>query len=71
MASQSVGNQRLANNLNDYYCHFEKQSHTALPLTRSLDIQPRICKEDVCQLFHKQKIREALGPDYGHVHTAH
>ncbi len=75
---QSVENQQLADNLNVFYCRFEKARLT--PSTRSdlhfthspTPLQPpsptilpalKVCVEDVNRVFRKQKSRKALGPD--------
>ena len=73
------GNRELADNPNDFYCRFGKQTFT--PITHSSIKQPlsplaqpsllptnpplslRICEEDVCQLFRQHKTRKAPGPD--------
>ncbi len=66
----TVENQQLAENLNEFYCRFEKTPHTR---TEHLSTQPltplsptpslQIKEDDVCQVFKKNKIRKALGPD--------
>ncbi|KAL0194676.1 hypothetical protein M9458_008252, partial [Cirrhinus mrigala] len=66
-------NQQLADDLNEFYCRFEKQK-TGLtpsqPSTPCPSIPPtvsqpalKICEGDVCKVFRKQKIRKAKGPD--------
>ncbi|KAK3526892.1 hypothetical protein QTP86_003597 [Hemibagrus guttatus] len=74
----SVVNQQLADDLNVFYCRFEKPSLTPLthpdlhPLTppaNPLCLPPatqnilKFCEEDVFQVFKKQKTRKAPGPD--------
>ena len=65
-------NRQLADDLNVFYCRFE--TPTSTPITHStikqssspLPTPPpslRICEEDVCQLFKKQKTKKAPGPD--------
>ncbi|KAK3550775.1 hypothetical protein QTP70_004920 [Hemibagrus guttatus] len=66
-------NQQLAEDLNEFYCRFETASLT--PHARSENISTqltpyppppaalRISKDDVCQVFLKQKRRKAPGPD--------
>ncbi len=71
-------NQQLADNLNVFYCRFEKARLT--PSTRSdlhfthspTPLQPpsptilpalKVCVEDVNRVFRKQKSRKASGPD--------
>ncbi|MCJ8747486.1 hypothetical protein PDJAM_G00154020 [Pangasius djambal] len=72
-------NRHLAEDLNEFYCRFEKPRLT--PRTRSdhLTTQPsspspslppivsqpvlKICEDDVRKVFRKQKIRKAKGPD--------
>ncbi|KAG7458317.1 RNA-directed DNA polymerase from transposon BS, partial [Solea senegalensis] len=74
-----AANRELADDLNVFYCRFEKPTFT--PITRSNIKQPssppappsplppdpppslRICEEDMCQLFRKQKSRKAPGTD--------
>ncbi|KAL0152393.1 hypothetical protein M9458_052116 [Cirrhinus mrigala] len=64
---------QLADDLNEFYCRFEKQK-TGLtpsqPSTPCPSIPPtvsqpafKICEGDVCKVFRKQKIRKAKGPD--------
>ncbi|KAL0163622.1 hypothetical protein M9458_039375, partial [Cirrhinus mrigala] len=66
-------NQQLADDLDEFYCRFEKQK-TGLtpsqPSTPCPSIPPtvsqpalKICEGDVCKVFRKQKIRKAKGPD--------
>ncbi|KAL0165593.1 hypothetical protein M9458_037437, partial [Cirrhinus mrigala] len=70
--------QQLADDLNEFYCRFEKQKTcltpctpppncpTAQPSTPCPSISPtvsKICEGDVCKVFRKQKIRKAKGPD--------
>ncbi len=70
----TVENQQQADNLNEFYCRFEKTPHTrpehlstqpltppATPLSLTLSIQ--ISKDEVCQVFWKQKRKKAPGPD--------
>ncbi|KAK3566939.1 hypothetical protein QTP86_006757 [Hemibagrus guttatus] len=68
-------NQQLAEDLNEFYCRFEKQKPGLMPHTRSdyLTTRPSttfsclpptsLCKDDVHKVFSKQKIRKAKGPD--------
>jgi len=70
-------NHRLADDLNVFYCRFDKPTSTppncsiieqSPPLSDSpLPSNPppalRICEEDVSRLFQRQKIRKAPGPD--------
>ncbi len=75
---QSVENQQLADDLNVYYCRFEKARLTpstcsdlhfthspATPLPPSPTILPafKVCVEDVNRFFRKQKSSKASGPD--------
>ncbi|KAK3509700.1 hypothetical protein QTP70_008361 [Hemibagrus guttatus] len=73
-------NQQLAEDLNKFYCRFEKQKPgltphtcsdylTTRPSTPSPCLPPtvpqpvlKICEDDVCKVFSKQKIRKAKGP---------
>ncbi|KAI2648571.1 putative RNA-directed DNA polymerase from transposon BS [Labeo rohita] len=60
-------NQQLADDLNEFYCRFEKQKTAinTLLLHPPTVSQPalKICEGDVCKVFRKQKIRKAKGPD--------
>ncbi len=62
LSPSTVENQQLADNLNEFYCRFEKKTFTppATPLSPTPAIQIR---DDVCQAFKKNKRRKALGPD--------
>ncbi len=70
----TVENQQQADNLNEFYCRFEKTPHTrpehlspqpltppATPLSPTPAIQ--ISEDEVCQGFWKQKRKKAPGPD--------
>ncbi len=70
----TVENQQQADNLNEFYCRFEKTPHTrsghlstqplpplATPLSPTPAIQ--ISEDDVCQVYWKQKRKKAPGPD--------
>ncbi len=70
----TVENQQQADNLNEFYCRFEKTPHTcsghlstqpltppATPLSPTPAIQ--ISEDEVCQVFRKQKRKKAPGPD--------
>ncbi len=71
----TVENQQLGDDLNEFYCRFEKKTpHTrtenlspqplippATPLSPTPAIQ--ISKDDVRQVFRKQKRKKAPGPD--------
>ncbi len=70
----TVENQQLADDLNDFYCRFEKTPHTrseylstqpltppATPLSPTPALQ--ISEDDVRQVFRKQKRKKAPGPD--------
>ncbi|MCI4377047.1 hypothetical protein PGIGA_G00199020 [Pangasianodon gigas] len=77
--SSTEANQQLAEDLNEFYCRFEKPGltpHTrsdcltTQPSTPSLSLPPtvsqpvlKICEDDVRKVFRKQKIRKAKGPD--------
>ncbi len=56
-------NQQLADDLNEFYCRFEKTPFTppATPLSPTPALQIR--EDDVCQVFKKNKRRKAPGPD--------
>ncbi len=69
-----VENQQLADDLNEFYCRFEKTPHTssehlstqpltppATPLSPTPALQ--ISEDDVRQVFRKQKRKKAPGPD--------
>ncbi len=60
---QHSGNQQLADELNEFYCRFEKTpfSPPATPLSPTPALQIR--EDDVRQVFKKNKRREAPGPD--------
>uniref|UniRef100_A0AAQ6IJQ8 Reverse transcriptase domain-containing protein n=1 Tax=Anabas testudineus TaxID=64144 RepID=A0AAQ6IJQ8_ANATE len=67
----------LADDLNNFYCRFEKNhltppGHTiGLPASPNIHTLPssdplpalKICEEDVCSILQRQKIRKATGPD--------
>ncbi len=66
----TVENEQQADNLNEFYCRFEKTPHThsgqpltppATPLSPTLAIQ--IIEDEVCQVFRKQKRKKTIGPD--------
>ncbi len=59
----TVANQQLADDLSEFYCRFEKTpfSPPATPLSPTPALQIR--EDDVCQVFKKNKIRKAPGPD--------
>ncbi len=70
----TVENQQQADNLNEFYCRFEKTPHTrsghlstqpltppATPLSPTPAIQ--ISEDEVRQVFRKQKRKKASGPD--------
>ncbi len=59
----TVANQQLADNLNEFYCRFEKTPLTppATPLSPPPALQ--ISEDDVRQVFRKNKRRQAPGPD--------
>ncbi len=70
----TVENQQLADDLNELYCRFEKTPYTrsghlstqpltppATPLSPTPVIQ--ISEDEVHQVFRKQKIKKAPGPD--------
>ncbi len=69
----TVENQQQTDNLNEFYCRFEKTPHThsghlstqpltplAIPVSPTLSIQ--IIEDEVCQVFRKQKRKKAPGP---------
>ncbi|KAM9816508.1 uncharacterized protein ACBT44_010817 isoform 1-T1 [Syngnathus typhle] len=67
-----VESPRLANQLNKFYCRFDRSSHTTgppaaqstyspLPTTALSALQVR--EEEVRQMFRRQKTRKAPGPD--------
>ncbi len=69
----TVENEQQADNLNEFYCKFEKTPHThsghlstqpltplATPVSPTLAIQ--IIEDEVCQVFRKQKRKKAPGP---------
>ncbi len=59
----TLENQQLANDLNEFYCRFEKMPFTppATPLSPTPALQ--ISEDDVCQVLKKNKRRKAPGPD--------
>ncbi len=59
----TLENQQLADDLNEFYCRFEKTPFTppATPLSPTPALQIR--EDDVCQVFKKNKRRKAPGPD--------
>ncbi len=59
----TVENQQMADDLNEFYCRFEKTPFTppATPLSPTPTLQIR--EDDVCQVFKKNKRRKAPGPD--------
>ncbi len=59
----TVENQQMADDLNEFYCRFEKTPFTppATPLSTTPTLQKR--EDDVCQVFKKNKRRKAPGPD--------
>ncbi len=59
----TVENQQLADELNEFYCRFEKTPFTppATPLSPPPAMQ--ISEDDVHQVFRKNKRRKAPGPD--------
>ncbi len=59
----TVETQLMADDLNEYYCRFEKTPFTppATPLSPTPILQIR--EDDVCQVFKKNKRRKASGPD--------
>ncbi len=70
----TVENQQLADDLNEFYCRFEKTPHTrsehlsTQPLTPpATPLSPtpalKISEDDVRQVFRKNKRRKAPGPD--------
>ncbi len=69
----TVENQQQADNLNEFYCRFEKTTHTrsghlsTQPSTPPAPLSPtpavHISEDKVCQVFRKQKREKALGPD--------
>ena len=72
-------NPQLADDLNEFYCRFDHPTSTprsnsdftqqtappaiTSPLPPNSPPALTVCEEDVCQLFQKQKIRKAPGPD--------
>uniref|UniRef100_A0A8C1G2X1 Reverse transcriptase domain-containing protein n=1 Tax=Cyprinus carpio TaxID=7962 RepID=A0A8C1G2X1_CYPCA len=72
-SSCTEANQRLVNDLNEFYCRFETpNTHSdhlstqpltppAIPLSTPPALQ--ICEDDVRQVFRKNKRRKAPGPD--------
>ncbi len=59
----TVENQQLADDLNEFYCRFDKTPFTppATPLSPTPTLQ--ISEDDVRQVFRKYKRRKAPGPD--------
>ncbi len=59
----TVENQQLADDLNEFYCRFEKTPFTppATPVSPTPAIQ--FSEDDVRQVFRKNKRRKAPGPD--------
>ncbi len=59
----TVENQQMADDLNEFYCRFEKTPFTppATPLSSTPTLQ--ISEYDVRQVFKKNKRRKAPGPD--------
>ncbi len=73
-SSSTVENQQQADNLNEFYCRFEKTPHTrsghlsTQPLTPpATHLSPtpaiQISEDEMCQVFRKQKRKKAPGPD--------
>ncbi len=72
----TVENQQQADNLNEFYCRFEKKKHPTLDTSGHLSTQPltppatplfptpaiQFSEEDVRQVFRKQKRKKAPGP---------
>ena len=66
-----MGDRQLADELNTFYCKFEKPSSSypfstdSHPPVIQPPIQPalKICEKDVHRLFRGQKVRKAPGPD--------
>ncbi len=69
----TVENQQLADDLNEFYCRFEKTPHTrsehlsTQPLTPATPLSPmpalQLSEDDVRQVFRKQKRKKAPGSD--------
>ncbi len=59
----TVENQQLADDLNEFYCRFEKTpfTHPATPLSHTPELKIR--EDDMRQVFKKNKRRKAPGPD--------
>ncbi len=59
----TLENQQLADDLNEFYCMFEKTPFTppATPLSPTPAL--KISEDDVCQVFKKNKRRKAAGLD--------
>ncbi len=63
LTPSTVENKQLADELNEFYCRFEKTPFTppATPLSPTPALQ--ISEDDVRQVFKKNKRRKAPGPD--------
>ncbi len=59
----TLENQQLADNLNEFYCRFEKTPFTPPATPRSPTPALQIREDDVRQVFRKNKRRKAPGPD--------
>jgi len=59
----TVVNQQLADELNEFYCRFEKTPLTPPTTSLSPTPPPQISEDDVCQVFRKNKSKKAPGPD--------
>ncbi len=60
----TVENQQLADDLNEFYCRFEKKTPFTPPATLLSPIPELLIREDdVRQVFKKNKRRKAPGPD--------
>ncbi len=59
----TLQNQHLADDLNEFYCRFEKIpfTHSVIPLYPTLALQIR--EDDVCHVFKKNKKRKTPSPD--------
>lgn len=69
---QSMNDSRLANKLNQFYCHFKRQWDRPDTVHRHTTDRPQsmisspsltILERDVNRLFRRQKPRKAAGPD--------
>ncbi len=59
----TAANQQMADDLNEFYCRFEKTPFTPPATLLSPTPALQISEDDVCQVFRMNKRRKAPGPD--------